>query len=318
MHGRNETSVTEFILLGLSDHPDQQSILFTSFLIIYILALLGNTLIMTLIALSPQLHYPMYLFISALNIADIGLTSSTAPKMLTNICTNKKAISYKGCISQLYFFIFFATAECMLLAVMAYDRYVAICFPLRYSVIMRSLFCLWMVASTFLVSTVNSLLHTLLVASLSFCGPNQILHYFCDIAAMLKLSCSGTSTNELVIFTEGILIVMLPFLTILISYVCIVVAILRIRSTEGRKRAFSTCSSHLTVVTLFFGTIVFMYFRPSSSFSLGQERFVTVMYNFLAPTLNPFIYSLRNSEVKHALRRLISRKGVEVIRLGFR
>ncbi|XP_078518796.1 olfactory receptor 1E5-like [Lissotriton helveticus] len=308
MHGRNETSVTEFILLGLSDHPDQQSILFISFLIIYILALLGNTLIMMLIALSPQLHYPMYLFISALNISDIGLTSSTAPKMLTNIYTNKKAISYKGCISQLYFSIFFATAECVLLAVMAYDRYVAICFPLRYSVIMRSLSCLWMVGATFLFCSLNSLLHTLLMARLSFCGPNQILHYFCDIAAMLKLSCSGTSTNEFIIFTEGSLFVVLPFLAVLISYVCIVVAILKIRSTEGRQRAFSTCSSHLTVVTLFYGTIVFMYIRPSSSYSLSQERFMTVMYNFLAPTLNPFIYSLRNSEVKHALRKLISRK----------
>ncbi|XP_069068372.1 olfactory receptor 1J4-like [Pleurodeles waltl] len=308
MRATNQTSVTEFILLGLSDQPDQQSILFTSFLIIYLLALIGNTLIVTMIALSPQLQHPMYLFISALNVADIGLTSSTAPKMLTNIYTNKKDISYKGCISQHYFFIFFATAECVLLAVMAYDRYVAICFPLRYLVIMRPCFCLWMVASTFLVSCLNSLLHTLLVASLFFCGPNQILHYFCDIAALLKLSCSETSTNEFVIFTEGSLIVMLPFLAVLISYVCIVVSILKMRSTEGRRRAFSTCSSHLTVVTLFFGTLVFMYFRPSSSYSLGQERFVTVMYNFLAPTLNPLIYSLRNSEVKHALKRLISRK----------
>ncbi|KAJ1095802.1 hypothetical protein NDU88_000958 [Pleurodeles waltl] len=310
MHGGNQTSVTEFVLLGLSDRPEQQSILFTSFLIVYLVALLGNVLIMMVIALSPQLHNPMYLFISALNIVDIGLISDTLPKMLTNIYTNMKAISYKDCISQLYFFVFFAAAECVLLAVMAYDRYVAICFPLRYPVIMRTHICLWMVTSTFVVSFLHALLHTLLMASLSFCGPNQILHYFCDIGPLLKLSCVQTSTNELMIFTEGSLIVMIPFSAVLLSYVCIVVAILKICSTEGRRRAFSTCSSHLTVVTLFYGTLVFMYFRPSTSYSLGQERFVTVMYNVLAPTLNPFIYSLRNNDVKNALRRLVTRKNV--------
>ncbi|KAJ1095800.1 hypothetical protein NDU88_000956 [Pleurodeles waltl] len=310
MHGGNQTSVTEFILLGLSDRPEQQSILFTSFLIVYLVALLGNLVIMMVIALSPQLHNPMYLFISALNIVDIGLISDTLPKMLTNIYTNMKAISYKDCISQLYFFVFFAAAECVLLAVMAYDRYIAICFPLRYQVIMRTHICLLMVTSTFVVSFFNALLHTLLMASLSFCGPNQILHYFCDIGPLLKLSCVRTSTNELMIFTEGSLIVMIPFSAVLLSYMCIVVAILKIRSSEGRRRAFSTCSSHLTVVTLFYGTLVFMYFRPSSSYSLGEERFVTVMYNVLAPTLNPFIYSLRNNEVKNAFRRLISRKNV--------
>ncbi|XP_078518793.1 olfactory receptor 1S1-like [Lissotriton helveticus] len=310
MHGGNQTSLTEFVLLGLSDIPEQQSILFTSFFIVYILALLGNGLIMMVIALSPQLHKPMYLFISALNIVDIGLISDTLPKMLTNIYTNKKSISYEGCIAQLYFFVFFAAAECVLLAVMACDRYVAICFPLRYPDIMRTHICLWMVTSTFAVSFLHALLHTLLMASLFFCGPNQILHYFCDIGPLLKLSCVPTSTNELVIFTEGSLIVMIPFSAVLFSYVCIVVAILKIRSTEGRQRAFSTCSSHLTVVTLFYGTLVFMYFRPSSSYSLGQERFVTIMYNVLAPTLNPFIYSLRNNEVKQALRRLISQKNV--------
>ncbi|XP_078520289.1 olfactory receptor 1S2-like [Lissotriton helveticus] len=310
MYGKNQTPVTEFVLLGLSDIQDQQSILFTSFLIVYILALLGNGLIMMVIALTPQLHNPMYLFISALNIVDIGLISDTLPKMLINIYTNKKTISYEGCIAQLYFFVFFAAAECVLLAVMAYDRYVAICFPLRYPVIMRTHICLWMVISTFVVSSLSSLLHTLLMASLFFCGPNQIFHYFCDIGPLLKLSCVPTSTNELVIFTEGSLIVMIPFSVVLFSYVCIVVAILKIRSTEGRQRAFSTCSSHLTVVVLFYGTLVFMYFRPSSSYSLGQARFVTLMYNVLPPTLNPFIYSLRNNEVKQALRRLISQKNV--------
>ncbi|XP_069068369.1 olfactory receptor 1J4-like [Pleurodeles waltl] len=307
MRGKNQTSVTEFVLLGLSDIPGQQSILFTSFLIIYLLALLGNGLIMMVIALSPQLHNPMYLFISVLNIVDIGLISTTVPKMLMNIYTKIKAISYKGCIAQLYFFIFFEAVECMLLAVMAYDRYVAICFPLRYPVIMRTRLCLWMLIVTFVVACPNALLHTLLMARLSFCGPNQILHFFCDLAPMLKLSCMETSTNELMIFTEGSLIVIIPFFAVLFSYVCIVVAILKIRSTKGRSRAFSTCSSHLTVVTFFYGTIVFMYFRPSSSYSLGEERFVTVMYNVLAPTLNPLIYSLRNSEVKYALIKLISR-----------
>ncbi|XP_069068371.1 olfactory receptor 5V1-like [Pleurodeles waltl] len=306
MNGKNRSSVTEFVLLGLSDRPEQQSLLFTSFLFIYLLALFGNVLIMMVIALSPQLHHPMYLFISALNTVDIGLISATVPKMLTNIYTSKKSISYTDCIAQLLFFVFFATAECVLLAVMAYDRYVAICFPLRYPVIMKTCVCLWMVTSAFVVSFLHALLHTLLLAGLPFCGPNQILHYFCDIAALLKLSCVRTSTNELIIFTEGSLVVMLPFSAVLFSYVCIVVAILKIHSTEGRHRAFSTCSSHLTVVILFYGTLVFMYFRPSSSYSLSQEKFVTVMYNVLAPTLNPFIYSLRNSEVKNSLRKLTS------------
>ncbi|XP_069502598.1 olfactory receptor 5AP2-like [Ambystoma mexicanum] len=301
----NRTTVMEFILLGLSDDPGQQPVLFASFLIAYLLGLLGNLLIMTLISIDPALHSPMYLFIATLNIVDIGLISSAVPKMLINIYTNKKAISFVACIAQLYFFVFFAGSECVLLAVMAFDRYVAISLPLRYSVIMRTNVCLDLVLASFTISFLHALLHTLLMARLSFCGPNRILHYFCDIAPLLKLSCTDTSINELVIFTEGSLLVMVPFLAVLISYACILVAILRIQSTKGRYQAFSTCSSHLTVVTLFFGTLMFMYFRPLSSYSLSQERMVTVVYNVLAPMLNPFIYSLRNKQVKDSMRRVL-------------
>ncbi|XP_069502597.1 olfactory receptor 5AP2-like [Ambystoma mexicanum] len=300
MDGCNGTEVTEFILLGLSDNPDYQCVLFLSFLLVYIFTLTGNTLIIAATCVASQLHTPMYFFLSSLSFVDMGLTSVTVPKMLANILSSRKSISVSGCIAQLSFFISFASAECFLLTVMAYDRYVAICNPLRYAAVMSRGVCLLLVAVSWLAATLHSVLHSLLTARLSFCGSNRIHHFFCDMTPLLKLASSDTSTNELVIFVEGPFSVVVPFLIILVSYFCIISAILQIRSEKGRGKIFSTCSSHLTVVALFYGTAIFTYFRPTATYSLDHDRVVTLMYTVVAPMMNPLIYSLRNNDMREA------------------
>ncbi|XP_069057878.1 olfactory receptor 1E16-like [Pleurodeles waltl] len=301
MERRNKSMVSEFILLGLSDRPELQILLFVMFLKMYLVTVLGNSVIIRAISTTPQLHTPMYFFLGNLSFVDMCFTSVTVPKLLVNILSEKKSISVAGCITQLSFFISLAGMECALLTVMAYDRYVAICSPLHYSMVMNRRMCLVLVAISWVTISVHSVLHSVLTSRLTFCGLNLIHHFFCDMTALLKLSCSDTTTNELVIFIEGPFSVAVPLGIVLVSYVRIIATILKMHSAEGRNKAFSTCSSHLIVVALYFGTIIFMYFRPTSSYSLDYDRVVSVMYTVVAPMLNPFIYSLRNSEVKGAL-----------------
>ncbi|XP_078520443.1 olfactory receptor 5AP2-like [Lissotriton helveticus] len=307
MDDMNQTRVTEFTLLGLSDLPELQSTLFTIFLLLYTVGLLGNSTIITVIFAFDQLHTPMYFFIGNLSVVDICLTSVTVPGHLIHILSRRRSISYLNCFTQLYFFTTFLAIESFLLGVMAYDRYIAICNPLRYLVLMRKRACLLLVVSSWLVGLLNSFLHTTMVAVLSFCRSNQIQSFFCDIPPMLKLSCSDTSANELLLFAEVLLLVLICIVAIVVSYFRIISAILKIRSREGRHHAFSTCSAHLVVVTLYYGTTLFSYIRPTSSYSLNKDKVVSVMYTVVIPMLNPFIYSLRNKQVKGALGKALGR-----------
>ncbi|XP_069068365.1 olfactory receptor 5AP2-like [Pleurodeles waltl] len=308
MKNGNWSTVTEFILLGLSDDPILQKALFILFLLMYIIGVQGNSVIFSLITTNPKLHSPMYFFIANLSLVDISLTTITVPKLLLNILTQIKTISFPLCITQLYFFVAVASIESLFLGLMAYDRYVAICNPLRYTAVMNTRVCAKLACSTWLTGFLNSLLHSGMISVLSFCGPNQIQNFFCDIPPLLKLSCSDTTANELVIFTESSMVILTSVLSIVVSYALIIITICRMRSSEGRLRAFSTCSSHLMVVALFYGTIVFTYIRPRSSYSLGKDKVVSVIYTTVTPMLNPFIYSLRNEQVKDALRKVLGRK----------
>ncbi|XP_029471739.1 olfactory receptor 1C1-like [Rhinatrema bivittatum] len=308
MEEGNQTVVTEFILLGLTEHVALRGPIFGVFLVMYLMNLLANGIMISAIGRNPQLHTPMYFFLFNLSFVDICLTSVTVPKMLSNLLSHKKTISFPECLTQFFLFGFFVGSECVLLSIMAYDRYIAICFPLHYITIMNRKVCLMMAALSWIINIVDALIHTLLIAQLSFCNSNKIHHFFCDLTPLLKLSCTDTSINELVIFTEGSLIVVLPFLIILGSYVRILTTILKIQSTTGRRKAFSTCSAHLLVVMLLYGTLLFMDFRPSSSYSLEKDKLVSVVYNVVSPMLNPFIYSLRNRDVKTAIKRMLQRK----------
>ncbi|KAG8568859.1 hypothetical protein GDO81_014180 [Engystomops pustulosus] len=301
---------TYFFLVGFSDYAHHQAILFLVFLSTYILSLVGNCLLLSLTVSSPQLHLPMYFFLSNLSFVDLCLTSVVVPRLLGTLF-NKNAISFMECIAQAYFFIAFAGVECFILTIMAYDRYVAVCQPLHYVTIMNRRMCLLLALASWTINFINSVLHTFLITKLSFCGPRLIQHFFCDLIPLFKLSCSDTSVNELVIFTEGFLVVAAPFLVTAISYFHIIWTILKIPSTSGMKTAFSTCSSHLVVVTLFYGTMICVYFRPSWAYSLNHDKFASVLYTVFTPMLNPFIYSLRNKAVRKAFKKLIVSKNVQ-------
>nr|XP_033818019.1 LOW QUALITY PROTEIN: uncharacterized protein LOC117368452 [Geotrypetes seraphini] len=312
MRTKNHTIVTSFILFGMSDLPEHRILLFLAFLVLYLLNLLGNIVMITLIVNDAQLKTPMYFFLCNLSFADMCLATVNVPNLLANFFSKSKTISYSGCIAQMHFFLITGIAECFLLSAMAYDRYVAICNPLHYTLVMNRKLCNLIAAGCWTVAYLNSLLHTLLMSQLSFCGPNTIDHLFCDLLPLLKLSCSDISTNEIVIFIAGGIVGCSTFLCILISYICIFITILSIRSSEGRRKAFSTCSSHLIVVTLYFGSAYFTYLQPSSSYTHERNRVMTVMYTVVTPMLNPYIYSLRNNDVKGALRRIIARRLISV------
>ncbi|KAL6035182.1 hypothetical protein STEG23_001644 [Scotinomys teguina] len=307
MRATNQSSVLEFLLLGLSRQPQQQQqLLFLLFLIMYLATVLGNLLIILAIGTDSRLHTPMYFFLSNLSFVDISFSSTSVPKLLANHILGSLVISFSGCLTQLYFLCVFAAMDNFLLAVMAYDRFVAICHPLHYTTKMTHKLCAVLVVGTWVVASLNALLHTLLMARLSFCADNIIPNFFCDTTTLLNLSCSDTHLNELMILFVGGLFMIAPFVCILVSYVLIACAILRVSSTSGRWKAFSTCSSHLTVVCLFYGTIISLYFNPSSSHSAGSDMAAAMMYTVVTPMLNPFIYSLRNKDMKGALRKLLS------------
>ncbi|XP_030047839.1 olfactory receptor 1468-like [Microcaecilia unicolor] len=308
MEKRNETLASNFVLVGLVTVWEQQIVLFVVLLQIYLITLLGNSLIIAMIRLSSQLHTPMYFFLSILSIVDICSISVIVPNMLNNLLSDNKSISFSGCITQLYFCISFVGTEYFLLAAMAYDRYVAICSPLRYTLVMNPRLCLYLAASSFVGGFLMSLLHTLLISRLSFCGSKIINHFFCDMTALFKLSCTDTYINELMIFIEGPFSIVMPFVIIMLSYCRIITSILKMSSVEKRYKAFSTCSSHFTVVTLLYGSVIALYMRPSSMYSPGKEKVVALIYIVVIPMLNPFIYSLRNNDMKKALRKQFGRK----------
>ncbi|XP_036605698.1 olfactory receptor 1J4-like [Trichosurus vulpecula] len=303
----NETSVSEFLLLGLPIRSEQQVLFYILFLSTYLTTLFGNLLIILLIRLDSHLRIPMYFFLSHLAFTDVCFSSVTTPKMLANMQTGSQTISYNGCISQMYFFIFFTDLDSFLLTAMAYDRYVAICHPLHYTTVMSHKLCILLVFGSWTLSCFSSLTHTLLLARLSFCADNTIAHYFCDYAALLKLSCSDISLDKLVIFTVGVAVITLPLICVLVSYIHILAAILKIPSTKGIYKALSTCGSHLSVVSLYYGTIIGQYFFPSSSNSNIKDIIFAMMYTGVTPMLNPFIYSLRNRDINGALKNILSK-----------
>ncbi|XP_034981376.2 olfactory receptor 5AP2-like [Zootoca vivipara] len=306
----NFTAITEFVLLGFTDNQNMMFVLFAVFLLIYLLILVGNIGMVTLIRIDSRLHTPMYFFLSSLSLLDIGYSTVIAPRTLMTFVAESKNISFTGCALQFFFFCIAVSCECCLLGVMAYDRFIAICNPLLYTAIMSRKLCYLLVAGSYLTGCVNAIVQTSFIFNLSFCRSNIINHFFCDVPPILKLSCSDTGVTDIIHFIFSTAIVSVTLLTVLVSYTYILVAILRINSAEGRRKAFSTCASHLTAVTVFYGTAIFMYLRPSSKYSVEQDKIISVFYTLAIPMLNPLIYSLRNKEVKEAFKRLIKGKVV--------
>ncbi|KAM6172529.1 olfactory receptor 8D2-like [Erethizon dorsatum] len=303
----NRSSVTDFILEGLTKRPELQLPLFLLFLGIYVVTVVGNLGMILLIVISSQLHSPMYFFLSHLSFIDLCYSLVITPKMLVNFLSERNIISFLECMTQLYFFLTFAIAEGYLLTVMAYDHYVAICSPLLYNIVMSRRVCSVMMAVVYSLGLFGATVHTTCMSMLSFCGSHIVSHYFCDILPLLTLSCSSTHINEILLFIIGGVNTLAPTLAVLISYGFILSSILRIHSTEGRSKAFGTCSSHLMAVGIFYGSMTFMYFKPPSSNTMDQEKVSSVFYTMVIPMLNPLIYSLRNKDAKNALRKVVGR-----------
>uniref|UniRef100_A0A8C8VFZ1 Olfactory receptor n=1 Tax=Pelusios castaneus TaxID=367368 RepID=A0A8C8VFZ1_9SAUR len=296
-------SVTDFIILGFSNHPNVNLIMFSAFLCVYIVIVLGNILIIVIIYFDPALHTPMYFFLRNLSFLDLSYISVTLPKMLANLLSDNKTISFASCAVQMFFFLFFGITGCFLLACMAFDRYSAICNPLRYTVIMNKRpICSQLVIGAYICGSMNSMVQTSFTFSLHFCGSKKIDHFFCDVPPLLKLSCTDTYINQMVMFALSSLIIGTTALIILISYAYIICAVLQTRSVAGRHKTFSTCTSHIMVVSIFYGTLAFMYVQPSWLASPDK-----ILYTVFTPLINPLIYSLRNKEVKEALGRALNK-----------
>ncbi|XP_062992702.1 olfactory receptor 11L1-like [Elgaria multicarinata webbii] len=304
----NHSTTSEFRLLGFQSLPEWQTLLFIMFLLIYILTITGNVVIIAVVKLEPCLHSPMYSFLQNLSFLEIWYTTTIVPKMLSSLLIDSKTISFNGCMTQLYFFVFFGATECFLLSVMAYDRYLAICDPLHYAVAMNTLFCTRLSVGSWVIGVFTGFLPSLMISRLSFCRSNQVNHFFCDIPPLLKISCSDTSVTEMCIFVLSILVLFTCFLLTLISYAFIILTILKIPSASGRKKSFSTCGSHLAVVVIYYGTMISMYVRPSANVSSELNKVVSIFYTVVTPLLNPVIYSLRNKDFKEALQKLVNRK----------
>ncbi|XP_042532212.1 olfactory receptor 5W2-like [Dipodomys spectabilis] len=299
---------TEFIFMGITNNPKMRAPLFAIFLLVYLINLLGNLGMIILIRVDSQLHTPMYFFLSHLSFCDLCYSTAIGPKMLVDIFGKNKSIPFFGCALQFFISCTFADLECVLLAVMAFDRYKAISNPLLYMVNMSSRVCTLLVAGVYLVGMADALIHTTLAFRLCFCGSNEINHFFCDLPPLYLLSCSDIEVNVLILFTIYGFLELSTISGVLISYFYIILSVLKIRSAEGRFKAFSTCTSHLTAVAIFQGTLLFTYFRPSSSYSLDQDKMTSLFYTLVIPMLNPLIYSLRNKDVKQALEKIKNRR----------
>ncbi|KAM8921429.1 olfactory receptor 12D2-like [Pelodytes ibericus] len=307
MDPENQTSLTEFVLLGLTNIQELEETLFVCFLIIYILTIVGNFSIMVITIMDHNLHTPMYFFLWNLSLLDICYSSVAVPKMLIDFLQTKKTISFAGCISQIHFFHFFGSSEIMLYTFMSYDRYVAIGYPLRYSTIMNAKVCVNLAVVSWTVGFFHSLLHSVMTSRLPFCGPNLVRHFFCDVKPVLKLACADTSLNMKLLNRVTGALVSTSLLLTLLSYCFIGKFLVRIRTAEGRRRAISTCSAHLTVVSFQYGTAIFTYIRPSTKDSLNQERAAAILFTVITPLLNPIIYTLRNKDMNKALKRVITK-----------
>ncbi|KAM6184954.1 olfactory receptor 2B11-like [Rhynchocyon petersi] len=301
----NKSHPEEFILLGFADHPWLESPLFVILLITYPMAMMGNIAIILVSRLDPRLHSPMYFFLTNLSFLDMCYTTSIVPQMLVNLGSSKKTISYLGCVIQLYFFHLMGGTECLLLALMSLDRYVAICRPLHYTIIMNQQICLLLVSIVWLSGMTYAVSEVTVTLQLPLCGINKLDHVLCEMPVLIKMACGEKSANELLLSVACIFIVAVPLCLVLASYACIGQAVLKINSSEGRKKAFGTCSSHLIVVLLFFGPAVSMYLQPPTSITRDQPKFMALFYGVVTPTLNPFIYTLRNKDVKAALANLM-------------
>ncbi|XP_020851268.1 olfactory receptor 13C9-like [Phascolarctos cinereus] len=310
----NETTVTEFFLKGLSGYPRLEIIFFMLILVMYVVILLGNGTLIIISILDPHLHTPMYFFLSNLSFLDICYTTTSIPPTLVSFLPQRKTISFSGCVVQMFLGLAMGTTECVLLATMAFDRYVAICNPLRYPIIMSKIIYVQMAAGSWLAGGVNSLVQTILVVQLPFCRDNVINHFSCEILAVMKLACADISGNEFIMLVATTVFTLTPLLLIVVSYTLIISSILKIHSAEGRSKAFSTCSAHLTVVIIFYGTILFMYMKPKPKASLNSDKLqatdklISMFYGVMTPMMNPLIYSLRNKDVKEAVKRLVGKK----------
>ncbi|XP_069888007.1 olfactory receptor 8H1-like [Dipodomys merriami] len=309
MRSWNNTKVPYFILMGLTDSAEMQLALSVLLLLIYLITVLGNLGMIMIICLDLQLHTPMYFFLTHLSFIDLSYSSVITPKTLADLLTSTKSISFLGCFTQLYLFVLFGGSEISLLSAMAYDRYVAICNPLQYPVIMSSRVCWALLAGSYMIGFVDCSFTVLSIVRLPFCNSNVILHFFCDVFPILALSCHDTYITQFVVYICGGFTLVLSLITMSWSYVSILSTILKIKSTSGKQKAFSTCASHLLGVTIFYGTTTFTYLKPRKSYSLGKDQVASVFYTIVIPMLNPLIYSLRNKEVKNAFFRVMQKRG---------
>ncbi|KAM6158268.1 olfactory receptor 8H2-like [Rhynchocyon petersi] len=308
MDGNQNTNLSDFVLMGLTESEDVQVALFSLFLLIYLITVLGNAGMVLIICLDPQLHTPMYFFLSHLSFLDLNYSTVVTPKTLENLVTSPTYISFEGCLTQLFFFISLVVTECFFLSSMAYDRYVAICNPLHYPVVMSTTLCRTLITVSYVAGFCESSAVTISIANLRFCKSNIIHHFFCDSTPILILSCTDTNHIEILIFILAGFTLMMSFLTIIVSYVFILTTILKMNSTSGKRKAFSTCASHFLGVTIFFVTTIFTYLKPSKSYSVGKDQIASVFYTIVIPMLNPLIYSLRNKDVKQALTRVMQKR----------
>ncbi|XP_073422746.1 olfactory receptor 1L4-like [Dendrobates tinctorius] len=300
----NETS-TKFFLVGLSTNPWLQPLYFMIFLAMYIVTVTGNLLIIAVVRTEPRLQTPMYFFLSNLSLIDLCFSSTIVPKLLMSTLTEDKSISFWGCAIQMYFHLALGGTECIILAIMAYDRYVAICNPLHYNTIMNLKRCFLLSVGSWSLNFLNSIYYAFITFRLPFCRSKNVNHYFCEMPPLFRLSCTETLMNEIAVYISGGIVGLCSFVLTLLSYVHIILTVLRIRSSTGRRKAFSTCASHLSVVSLYYGAIVFMYLRPPGSYSVDRDRFVAILYTVVTPMFNPIIYSIRNKEVKESVRKMI-------------
>ncbi|XDB57435.1 hypothetical protein ABFV05_011051 [Capra hircus] len=312
----NSTVVTEFILAGITDDPQLQIPLFLVFTFIYLLTLVGNLGVITLILLDSRLHTPMYVFLSHLSLMDFGYSTAVTPKVMAGFLVGDKAISYNACATQLFCFVGFLVVETFLLASMAYDRHAAVCKPLHYSNIMTARVCAWMVMGCYAFGFLEASMHTWNTFSLPFCRSNVVDHFFCDVTPVLALSCSDSSRSEMVFFILAGFNIIFTIMVILVSYLFIFVTILRVRSSEGHQKGFSTCASHLTSISIFYGAGAFMYLQPGSRHSMSTDKMASVFYAIVIPMVNPLIYSLRNKEVKRALKKAVGTLRMSLWLLG--